>query len=302
MTKFTYAVGSEKAVLIMVFILAALSASAQQASALQSADALFGESKWEQAAHAYADVTGNDPANGSAWQHLGECYLQLRRFDEAIKAFQHSVDLKYRPLMTKVDIARAYAAKDETRRALDTLKELAASGLAPRIHGYIAGAPEFQKLQGNAEYQEFLKSTLPCQAAEYRKFDFWVGEWDVVTTEGHNPAGSSSVQLILDQCALLENWTGGGTGKSLNHYDTRLKKWIQDWVDSQSNGIHFEGGLENGVMSYFADSADPQGKPLRRHMQFVRIDADHVRQFSQGSSDGGKTWSPEYDFLYIRKK
>jgi hypothetical protein len=37
-------------------------------------------------------------------------------------------------------------------------------------------------------------------------------------------------------------------------------------------------------------------------MQFVRIDADHVRQFSQGSGDGGKTWTPEYDFLYIRKK
>ena len=88
----------------------------------------------------------------------------------------------------------------------------------------------------------------------------------------------------------------------MNHYDTRLKKWIQDWVDSQSNGIHFEGGLENGVMSYFADSADAQGKPLRRHMQFVKIDADHVRQFSQGSSDGGKTWSLEYDFIYIRKK
>ena len=112
-------------------MLAALSAGAQQASASQSADALFAESKWEQAAHAYANITANDPANGPAWQHLGECYLQLRRFDDAIKAFQHSVDLKYRPLMTKVDIARAYVSKDDTRRALDTLKEVAgASGLA----------------------------------------------------------------------------------------------------------------------------------------------------------------------------
>ncbi len=293
----------EKVIFIMVFMLATFSASAQQAPASQSADALFAQSKWDQAAQAYADITATDPANGPAWQHLGECYLQLRRFDDAIKAFQHSVDLNYRPLMTKVDIARAYVAKEDTRHALDTLKEVAsASGLPPRVHSYIVGAPEFQKLHDNAEYQEFLKSSLPCQAAEYRQFDFWVGEWDVVTTEGHNPAGSSSVQLILDQCAVLENWSGGGTGKSLNHYDTRLKKWIQDWVDSQSNGIHFEGGLENGVMSYFADSADAQGKPLRRHMQFVRIDADHVRQFSQGSSDGGKTWTPEYDFTYIRKK
>src|SRR5436305_5098198 len=113
MTKSAYAVLFEKAALvmmfiIMVFMLATLSASAQQASVSQSADALFAESKWDQAAHVYADLTANDPANGPAWQHLGECYLQLKRFDDAIKAFQNSVDLKYRPLMTKVDIARAY--------------------------------------------------------------------------------------------------------------------------------------------------------------------------------------------------
>jgi tetratricopeptide (TPR) repeat protein len=163
MTRFADTVPFEKAVLIMALMLATFSATAQQAPASQSADALFAESKWEQAAHAYAEITANDPANGPAWQHLGECYLQLRRFDDAIKAFQHSVDLKYRPLMTKVDIARAYVAKDDTHRALDTLKEVAASGLAPRIHGYIAGAPEFQKLHDNTEYQDFLKSTLPCR-------------------------------------------------------------------------------------------------------------------------------------------
>jgi len=27
-----------------------------------------------------------------------------------------------------------------------------------------------------------------------------------------------------------------------------------------------------------------------------------VRQFSQGSTDGGKTWNVEYDFTYVRKK
>ena len=175
--------------------------------------------------------------------------------------------------------------------------------MPPRIHSYIAGAPEFQKLQDNAEYQEFLKSTLPCQAAEYRQFDFWVGEWDVVTTEGHNPAGSSSVQLILDQCALLENWTGGGTGKSLNHYDTRLKKWMQDWVDSQSNGIHFEGSLENGVMSYFADSA----RCLRASLFAGTCSSSGLMRTTFASSHrdpamAAKRGAPEYDFLYIRKK
>jgi hypothetical protein len=27
-----------------------------------------------------------------------------------------------------------------------------------------------------------------------------------------------------------------------------------------------------------------------------------VRQFSRGSTDGGKTWTVEYDFTYTRKK
>jgi len=29
---------------------------------------------------------------------------------------------------------------------------------------------------------------------------------------------------------------------------------------------------------------------------------DKVRQFSRGSTDGGKTWNVEYDFTYTRKK
>lgn len=292
---------SEKVIFLMISILAALAchASGQQAP---SADALFTEAKWEQAARAYSEILAKDQANGPGWQQLGECDIHLQRYDDALNAFQHVVGLKYRPLMTKVDMARVYVAKADTRRALDLLKQVAASGNAPRLRAYVEGASEFQKLHDNAEYQEFLQSTFSCHGAEYRQFDFWIGEWDVVTTNGHNPAGSSSIQLILDQCVVLENWTGGGTGKSFNHYDTRLKKWIQDWVDSDSNGVHFEGGLENGAMSYFADSADAKDAPIRRHLQFVKVDADHVRQFSQASSDGGKTWNPEYDFTYIRKK
>jgi hypothetical protein len=77
---------------------------------------------------------------------------------------------------------------------------------------------------------------------------------------------------------------------------------MQDWVDSQSNSIHFEGKLEDGVMSYYADSRKPDGTSSRRHLQFFKLDADHVRQFSQQSSDGGKSWATEYDFTYNRKK
>ena len=57
----------------------------------------------------------------------------------------------------------------------------------------------------------------PCLSRpESRSFDFWVGEWDVTTPQGQ-PAGSSSVQLLLQGCTLFENWhsLAGVDGKSL---------------------------------------------------------------------------------------
>ena len=57
------------------------------------------------------------------------------------------------------------------------------------------------------------------------------------------------------------------------------------------------------MMDYWTDEIpQPDGKKLKRHLQFIKMGADKVRQFSQGSNDGGKTWFVEYDFTYNRKK
>jgi hypothetical protein len=56
-------------------------------------------------------------------------------------------------------------------------------------------------------------------------------------------------------------------------------------------------------MDYWTDEIpQPSGPALKRHLQFTKLGPDKVRQFSQGSTDGGKTWTPEYDFTYVRKK
>jgi len=56
-------------------------------------------------------------------------------------------------------------------------------------------------------------------------------------------------------------------------------------------------------MDYFTDEIPQTGGPaLKRHLQFIPTGSDKVRQFSRGSTDGGKTWTVEYDFTYTRKK
>jgi tetratricopeptide (TPR) repeat protein len=290
--------------MIMAFGLGTLCsrAGAQQAPSSESADALYAASSWEQAARAYAQITSKDPSNGAAWQHLGECDLQLRRLDDAIQAFQHAVDLKYRPLMTKVDIARAYAAKTDTRRALDVLQEVAATGHAPLLRGYIAGASELQQLRGNAEYQQFLKSTIPCQTAEFRQFDFWVGDWDV-----HNPAaqkvGDNLVTREQDGCLLVEHWKsvrGIESGTSFNYFDIRDKKWHQIYFDNSGNAGAYPpiaGSLVDNKMVLISDEKE---SPIFRWTWYL-LSPGKVRQMAEQSDDQQKSWRIIWDSIYVNK-
>ena len=304
MTRCPNVISSKKIIVIMLLSLVTLAghASAQQVSASQSADTLFADSKWEQAARAYEEITAKDQMNGPAWQKLGECDLQMKRFDDAISAFQHAVDLKYRPLMTKVDIARAYAAKTDTRRALNVLKEVAATGQGPRLRGYIASAGEFQQLRGNAEYQEFLKSTVPCQGAEFRQFDFWIGDWSV-----HNPAGQKVGDNLItreqDGCLLVEHWKSGRgveSGTSFNYFDIRDKKFHQIYFDNSGNAGAYPPMAGSVVDSKMVMISDEKASPVFRWTWYV-ISPGKVRQMAEQSDDQQKTWRVIWDSTYISK-
>ncbi|HET8891415.1 MAG TPA: tetratricopeptide repeat protein [Candidatus Angelobacter sp.] len=294
---------SRRTILITIsLVILCYTASGQQAASTQQADELFAASKWEQAASAYARITAQDPANGPAWQRLGECNLQLQRFDQAINAFQRAVDLNYRPLMTKVDLARVYAAKSEPRRALQVLKDVAATGQAPRLRGYIARAAELQKLGANADYQEFLKSTLPCQTAEFRQFDFWIGDWDV-----HNPAGQkvgdNQITREQDGCLLVEHWKSGRgieTGTSFNYFDVRDKKFHQIYFDNSGNAGAYPpmaGGVVDNKMIMISDE---KVSPIFRWTWYV-LSPGKVRQMAEQSDDQQKTWRVIWDSTYVSK-
>jgi hypothetical protein len=50
----------------------------------------------------------------------------------------------------------------------------------------------------------------PCADRKSHQFDFWIGEWNV-TADG-KPAGTNSIQPILDGCVLQETWSGAFDG------------------------------------------------------------------------------------------
>jgi len=144
----------------------------------------------------------------------------------------------------------------------------------------------------------------PCkQSPEFRQFDFWIGEWEVRNPKGEK-VGDSSIQLIINDCVIFENYTGvkGYTGKSFNIYNAPLKKWQQFWVDSQGGVLEFSGSATPDKLEYKAVSTQQDGKTLHHRMTFFDMPDKTVRQLWEQSTDGGKQWATVFDGTYVKKK
>jgi hypothetical protein len=204
-------------------------------------------------------------------------------------------------------LARVYAALRQSDDAMKWLgKAVDAGFVSPSA---LKTTTEFDSLRDDSRFKELsvrvAKAAVPCKnSPEYRQFDFWVGEWDVQNPMGQ-PAGTSSIQQILNDCIVFENWTGlnGYTGKSFNLYNSATGKWEQIWVDAMGAITKYEGQLiKDGVLEYHYESKQPDGSKMQHRLTFSRLGPDRVRQFSELSADDGKTWTTEYDLTYIRKK
>ncbi len=158
--------------------------------------------------------------------------------------------------------------------------------------------PDLAKLRGDARWPGAVARVRavanPCKTRpEARQLDFWVGEWEVRDPRSR-VVGHSSIQLILNDCVVLENWAGafGGTGKSFNFWDQPHRRWQQTWVDDRGHVTEYTGQLVGGSMRYAAEG---------KRLTFSPLPGGRVRQLGESSGDGGKTWSVDYDLTYSRR-
>jgi hypothetical protein len=142
-----------------------------------------------------------------------------------------------------------------------------------------------------------------CKAAEMRQFDFWIGAWKVTDRGKH--AGHNRIELILDGCALLENWNGaeGGAGKSLNFFDTEDRRWHQTWIDRSGGALFLSGRFENGSMRLEGERAASGETPALRHrITWTPLPDGRVRQLWESSPAGREEWTVQFDGLYAREQ
>lgn len=142
----------------------------------------------------------------------------------------------------------------------------------------------------------------PCDAAEFRQFDFWIGDWQV-KGPGGAVIGENTIERIAGNCGIHENWRGaaGGAGRSLNTYQRSEGKWHQVWVGSGGGLLHLIGGLEDGKMVLEGRTTGPNNVVTLHRVTWSPLPGGRVRQFWESSTDAGKVWTVAFDGTYEKK-
>jgi len=143
-----------------------------------------------------------------------------------------------------------------------------------------------------------------CSAPEYRRLDFWAGDWDVFDIGGPGqPIAHARVDVILGGCALREVYeqTDGLVGQSFTIYDAPRKVWHQTWVTNRGQLLSIEGRFESDRLTLQGRQFSPDA--AEKIVRGVwKLERDGVRETAHTSEDGGATWRPLFDIRFQRRK
>ena len=263
-------------------------------------DALFDKQDWAGAARAFKSAAENNPQDGRIWFRLAASLHRTGDYMHAADAFKKAAELQFQAPQAMAGVAREYATAKQPGEALAWLEKAANAGFGGVA--FIDSDPSLSSLKTDAKFaavhQRVYKNSKPCETdPEYRKFDFWVGEWDVKVSG--QVIAKSRIEKIDEGCVILENWMPflGIPGKSWNFYDSETGKWEQIW--DQSGSIHrYEGNLDGSVMK-FHGVMYTNGKKTDLRLAFTPNEDHSVRQLMEQSNDGGKTWAVSFDGMYV---
>jgi len=290
---------------LLLFALPALAAEKATPTAWSEAGAAYQKGDWKAAASAYEAIAKKEPESGRAWYRLGVSYAKLGRPKDAIPAYMKAEAIGQNPVV-RYGLACAYAQAGDKDQAYAWLEKAIAGGF--RSVDQIKTDEDLVSLRGSDRFAEIVKKVewnqRPCtHVTENRQFDFWLGDWEVSSPEG-TVVGKNSITVENGDCWIHEHWAGGlgGNGESFNYYNATTKKWHQTWVDDQGAIAEFDGDFRDGAMRLEGYREGVSHERIPARLTLTPLPNGTVRQLGENSTDGGKTWTVLYDFIYAKKK
>jgi len=160
-------------------------------------------------------------------------------------------------------------------------------------------------LLGTAGPSPAAESSAHCSSADYHRLDFWIGDWD--TFDSDAPGGASiaraRVEPIAQGCAIHELYeqTDGLIGDSILSYDPVRKQWQQTWITNRGSIMVIVGTFKDGALVLEGDVHLKDGTSVMQRITW-KGQGEGVRESAVLSKDGGKTWSPAFDVLFLKRK
>jgi hypothetical protein len=295
----------------LLLFCSAVAAASESTGLADRAAAAFQGQDWPQVEKLYGELLADPAQRGMAAFRIGPARLYLGRVDEARVALDQAEKEGWTPAAVAYRRACADALQGRPSAAVEQLEKAVAAGFSqvalldnePLLAG-LRGEPEFAKVK-----ESLARQATPCRYdPRYRAFDFWLGEWDVRPSgaPATAPAGENILTLEYEGCVVIEHWKGQGglTGSSFNIFDASRNAWFQTWVDSSGALHEYRGNPDaDGNMIFVGETPGGPGQPARipTKLSFFRLGPDSLRQFSEISVDGGKTWTTAYDLIYKRR-
>ncbi len=142
-----------------------------------------------------------------------------------------------------------------------------------------------------------------CTAPEFHQLDFWIGDWDTQDSDSKDTASiaRTHVDPIAAGCAVHELYeqTDGLIGDSILSYDAVRKQWQQTWVTNRGSLMQIYGNFKDGVLDLEGEMHLQSGKTIRQHITW-KAEGTGVRETGVLSKDGGKTWEPYFNVLFVK--
>lgn len=144
-----------------------------------------------------------------------------------------------------------------------------------------------------------------CSATEYHQLDFWIGDWDTFETDapGEPSVARARVEPIAQGCAIHELYeqNDGLVGDSILSYDPVRKQWQQTWVTNRGSIMVLWGNFKDGALVLEGEAHLHDGKSVMQRITWKAQDKG-VRESAVLSKDGGKTWTPAFDVLFLKRE
>jgi len=143
-----------------------------------------------------------------------------------------------------------------------------------------------------------------CTEPERHQLDFWLGDWDTFEPEGAlgESQARAHVDSILAGCVVHELYeqTDGLIGDSFVSYDSITKQWQQTWLTNFGAYMFLTGTFNDGVLT-LEGTSHTKTKDIPHRITW-KAERGGVRETGVMSMDGGKTWVPAFDVLFLKHK